>query len=381
MASFRKRGKSWEYRISYKDPFDQEYKIKSKGGFRSKKEAQAAASLVEVEIEEGFEINRQPLSLSSFLRSWLLEYKKGTVRKNTYILHERNVEKHLLPHFKNLSLQDIKPFMYQKFLNQLADQNYSKRTIEIIHGTMFNAMQKAVVLQKLKSNPCIGATIPKQREPQRKELKYLSPENITLFLKTAYEDNYIYYMFFKVLIETGMRKGEAAALQWSDVDLNEGKISITRSLDFQANGEEELFGDTKTFNSSRTIMMGPTLCNELRDHLKWQNKNKLMLNDFYRHDYNLVFCRTNGDFLPKSTLFNAFSRALKKAGLPQLPIHSLRHTHAVMLLESGASMKYIQERLGHGSMAVTADVYSHISDRLNKETIEEFEKYANRFLK
>ncbi|OAH53951.1 integrase [Domibacillus aminovorans] len=65
----------------------------------------------------------------------------------------------------------------------------------------------------------------------------------------------------------------------------------------------------------------------------------------------------------------------------QLPIHSLRHTHAVILLESGAQMKYIQERLGHGSMAITADVYSHISDRLNKETIDEFEKYVSRFLK
>lgn len=158
-----------------------EYKIKFKGGFRFKKEAQAAASLVEVEIEEDFEINRQPLSLSSFLRSWLLDSKKGIVHKNMDILHERNGEKHLLSYFKNMDLQDIKPFMYQKFSNELADKGYSKRTVEIIHGTMFNAIQKAVVLLRIKSNSYSGFTIPKQCEPQKRQLRYLVSDHVPSF--------------------------------------------------------------------------------------------------------------------------------------------------------------------------------------------------------
>ena len=100
-------------------------------------------------------------------------------------------------------------------------------------------------------------------------------------------------------------------------------------------------------------------------HLTFQNQNKVALNDRYHHDINLVFCRNDGNFLPKSTLFNAFGLILKRAGLPKLPIHSLRNTHAVLLLEAGADIKYIQERLGHGSIQITADVYSHISKKID----------------
>lgn len=143
-------------------------------------------------------------------------------------------------------------------------------------------------------------------------------------------------MFFKVLIETGMRKGEAAALQWTDIDFKNGTINISKSLDFQPKNIDELFGGTK-------------------------NKNKKQVNDLYHHDLNLVLCRQDGNFMPKSSLFNAFSRILKPADIKPLPIHSLRHTHAVLMLEAGADMKYLQERLGHGSYQITADVYSHVS--------------------
>jgi len=84
----------------------------------------------------------------------------------------------------------------------------------------------------------------------------------------------------------------------------------------------------------------------------------------YHYDLNLVFCRNDGNYLPKSTLFNAVSRILKRAGLQELPIHSLRHTHAVLALEAGVDMKTLQERLGHGSYQVTADVYSHVSKKM-----------------
>ncbi|OKL37035.1 site-specific integrase [Domibacillus mangrovi] len=381
MAAFRKRGNKWEYRASYKDPFTQEYKVKSKGGFSTKKEAQMAAADAEKQIAEGLETTEGNISLSFYLNNWLVEYKKETVRKNTYDLHERNVRNHILPYFKNISLVDVKPIMYQKFLNHLTNQDYSKRTVEIIHGTMYNAMEKALVLGKLKKNPCRGATISNRNAKEDTGLKYMRSEDVPSFLQTAFKYNYIYYIFFKVLIESGMRKGEAAALQWTDIDLKENRISITKSLDFQADSEEGLFGDTKTYNSKREIVMSQSIMNELRDHKKWQNNNKLTLNDIYKHDLNLVFCRIDGNYLPKSTLFNAFKRILKQAELQQLPIHSLRHTHAVMLLESGSSMKFIQDRLGHGSMAITADVYSHVSDRLSKESIEEYEKYVSLFLK
>lgn len=119
---------------------------------------------------------------------------------------------------------------------------------------------------------------------------------------------------------------------------------------------KKMFGDTKNYNSIRIITISQDLANDFSFHQKYQDENKTALNFHYRVKLNLVFCRNDGNFMPKSSLFNYFSRILKKSGLPSLPIHSLRHTHAVLQLEAGASMKYLQERLGHGSMQITSDV-------------------------
>ncbi|WP_338010540.1 MULTISPECIES: tyrosine-type recombinase/integrase [Bacillales] len=86
-------------------------------------------------------------------------------------------------------------------------------------------------------------------------------------------------------------------------------------------------------------------------------------------------CRKDGNFIPKSSLFNAISRTLKKVNIPSMPIHSLRHTHAVLLMETGADMKYIQERLGHGSIQITSDVYAHISKKIELDNMDKFESY------
>uniref|UniRef100_UPI001FE8640F tyrosine-type recombinase/integrase n=1 Tax=Salipaludibacillus agaradhaerens TaxID=76935 RepID=UPI001FE8640F len=94
----------------------------------------------------------------------------------------------------------------------------------------------------------------------------------------------------------------------------------------------------------------------------------------------MINARKNGSYIPKSTLFNAFSRILKKSDLAPLPIHSLRHTHAVLLLEAGMDLKYIQERLGHGSIQITADVYSHISKKIQKDKMKKFEDYTKNIL-
>lgn len=374
MATYRKRGDKWEYRISYKDTVTEKYKIKSKSGFSTKKEAQIAAQKMENEILEGVE--QSPISLKNFLNTWLYEFKKDTIRKNTFNLHKQNIEKHILPYFKEIKLANVKPILYQKFLNQLIDQGYSKRTVEIVHSTLFNAFEKAVILGKVTKNPCIGAIVKGQEK--KRDLKYIETDRIADFLKEAYKYDYIYWMFFNVLLETGMRKGEAAALQWSDIDLKAGTISITKTLDFQAKSKEELFGDPKTYNSKRVITISKGLINDLTFHKKYQNQNKLALNEIYHHDLNLVLCRNDGNFMPKSSLFNAFSRILKRAGIPPLPIHSLRHTHAVILLEAGADLKYIQERLGHGSIQITSDVYSHISKKIEREKIEKFDDYYSR---
>ncbi|PRS24247.1 tyrosine-type recombinase/integrase [Bacillus safensis] len=381
MASFRKHPNgSWEYRIRYKDPIQKKFKEKSKRGFNTKKEAQIAAAEEEKKIFNGFELENYPYPLKLYLVDWLKDYKEGTVRKNTFELHKRNIHNHIIPYFKDIDIKEIKPMLYQKFINYLCDQKkYSKRTVEIIHGTMRNAMEKAVILGKIEKNPCVGMEI-KTSKKREYNVEFINSDDLSLFLSTAYQYGYIYYIYFKTLLSTGMRKGEAAALQWTDIDLKNKKVSITKTLDFRAKNQNELFGDPKTFTSKRIITIDQQLANELHDLKKRQNDAKLVLNDVYMHDLNLVFSRKDGSPLPKSSLFNAFERILKQAGLPKMPIHALRHTHTVLLLESGASMKYVQERLGHKSIRVTSDIYSHISKKIDLDSMNKYEEYISKIM-
>ncbi|MCT1576183.1 site-specific integrase [Oceanobacillus kimchii] len=234
-------------------------------------------------------------------------------------------------------------------------------------------------LGKISKNPCVGAVIPKRQSRKKKgELKYIESDQIATFLKVARQDNYNHWIFFKTLIFTGMRKGEAAALKWKDVDFDKKTISINKSLDFQPLEEADLFGDTNTYESERNIKISDELIEELKTHKQYINQNRAIFEDGYLKDLNLVFCRQDGSPLPKSTLFNAFNRILKNAEIEKLPIHSTRHTHAVLLLESGASMKFIQKRLGHKIMAVTSDTYSHISDKLENEAMDNFTNYMEK---
>lgn len=112
--------------------------------------------------------------------------------------------------------------------------------------------------------------------------------------------------------------------------------------------------------------MADTTINTLKTHFIIQNQNKLILKDVFRHDLNLILCRKDGEPMPKSSLFDAFERILKRAEIKSLPIHSLRHTYVVLLMEAETDIKYIQKQLGHGSNQITADVYTHVSNKIKK---------------
>lgn len=237
-------------------------------------------------------------------------------------------------------------------------------------------MEHALIQGKLERNPCKGSVI--KGNKKKNSIEFIDSGDIPKFLHAARGYGYVHWIFYKTLIETGMRKGEAAALRWSDINFDEKTIHIDETLDFQPDSEDEMFGDTKTFRSTRTITISSTLVNDLRYHQEWQQQNKANLGEaMYRHDLNLVLCRNDGSPMPKSTLFNSFQRILKRAELhDDLRIHSLRHTYAVLMLEAGADIKFVQEQLGHGSVQITSDVYAHISKKLEKRSMDKYEQYT-----
>lgn len=304
---------------------------------------------------------------------YMRAYVKDKLKPNTYKTYRTVLENHAIPHFGNFELKDVKPMMYQKFIDGKLEIGLSMKTARRIHNVLYQAYKRALINGYITKNPCEHVSI-KRREV--KKLKFIEPKLVAPLIKSLYKRGQIYGLFFKLLFDTGLQKGEAAALQWSDINWKDRTITVKHSLDFQPEDDDPILGDTKTYHSTRTIEIRPSLLSELQIHLKYQNERKLVLEELYSHDLNLVLCRDNGTPLPKSTLFNAFKGCLEEIGHLSLPIiHSTRHTHAVMLLEAGADMKFVQERLGHGSMQITSDVYAHVSKKIAARSIDKFDEY------
>ncbi|MEK4773433.1 Arm DNA-binding domain-containing protein [Bacillus sp. FSL M8-0139] len=167
MASFRKRNNKWEYRIRYKEMG--KYKETSKGGFKTKKEAQLAAAKVEAQLAKGMNVSNKQLTFNDYMYDWLETYKKDIVSPRTYKAYEKNIRLYILPTFGSIKLQDLTRVHYQKFINTLL-QKFSKKTVELIHITMHNALETAITeLEILSRNPTNKVRMKEQQVTNKSE--------------------------------------------------------------------------------------------------------------------------------------------------------------------------------------------------------------------
>ncbi|MFD1357635.1 tyrosine-type recombinase/integrase [Fictibacillus halophilus] len=370
---------NWYYRIRYKDPVSNKWREKKKTGFKTKAEANVAAIKMENKLKSGIDVDHSGKTLlKDHLASWL-KYKKPGIQKNTFEQHEYNINKKIIPYFQNIAIKNITRKRYDDFILSLVNQGYKKRTIEIIHTTMRAAMGQACEYKMIEENPSSRTKIPLRSQSNEEKLEYIEKDDIPDLLNSARKEPPHYYRFFLTLLDCGLRKGEAAALQRKDIDFKNNEITINKSLDFKITNleDERIFGDTKTYESRRKVQMTKRVAQELHEHMKYLNAQRIRFNDEYIHHLDLVFCREDGRPLPKSTLQRVFKRVQEKAGLKPISIHGLRHTHAVMLLESKNDINLVSKRLGHRDITVTSNTYGHISDKLMISSVDQYEKYMD----
>ncbi|TKI98233.1 site-specific integrase, partial [Bacillus wiedmannii] len=296
MATFRKRGKKWEYRIRYVDKTTGKKREISKGGFDSKKEATFHANERERQLFHGMAADSKKALLSEYLIEWLETYKKGKVGQSTYILHKNNINNHIIPYFKNIKLADMNKIEYQKFINHLINKGYSKRTVEIVNSTMSNAIKRAIDLEMVYKDFTNRILIAADRFNQHSiRENYLTKEQVSKLLNTAHKDKMIYYVLFYTLVETGMRKGEATALEWdTNIDLDNKMIHIDRTINYHAytpagqKNSKDLIGKTKTYDSVRSITISDRLVSVLKTFKTYQNECKLKLGIRYDKTFDFV---------------------------------------------------------------------------------------------
>jgi len=381
MASFRKRGKSWEYRVSYIDRRTGKKKETSKGGFSTKKEAQLAAAKAGTDIEYyGFSEDGNE-KISSYFPKWLEIYKKPHVKPITYSVQERNVRLNIIPRWGNYKLKEITRSEYQEWINELR-KHYSEGTVRRIHSIMSSALNDAVnEFNILRENPLKSIKIAKEISTIGK-IRFFAIEQLDKFLQqikvpmknAKYKHSIQYFVLFTLLARTGLRIGEALALTWDDVDLKKRELSVNKTLVYLLNSTPYL-STPKSRRSVRIIKIDEYTVALLKKHKVNRNEVVLMYENYKASDMNGVFFQHDGRWLRTNVVRDYFKKVCERAELPILSPHALRHSHAVHLLEAGATMIYVAKRLGHSSIKTT-EKYLHVTKKIESDSLALYEKYV-----
>lgn len=380
MAFYRKRGTKWEYRISFVDRRTGKQKEKSKGGFSTKKEAQIAAAEEESKINYfGFAENGDE-RVDKYFEDWLEIYKRPNVKPITYTLQERNVRLNILPRWGSYRLKDISRNEYQKWVNELRG-HYREGTVRRIHSIFSSAMNDAVhEFNILRDNPIQKIKIPKDTEKKEK-VSFFTKEQLDLFLEAAkpikgakYQHSIQYLAVFTLMARSGIRIGEALALTWDDLNLDEKTLTVNKTLVYPLNSTPYI-STPKSKKSDRVIKLDEATVKLMKKHRVNQKEVYLRYTNYIPTTENIVFHQQDGRWLRTNVVREYFKEVCKRSSLPILSPHALRHTHAVHLLEAGANLKYVSERLGHASVKITADTYLHVTKKIEDDSLALYERY------
>lgn len=372
-GSIRKRGNTWYYSFDL-GKVDGKRKRKEKGGFKTKTEAQKALREAINNYENcGTIVNDTNITFSDYLDYWFKEYVEINCKFNTKEFYRRTLKNHIKPSLGTYKLKSLSPTVLQEFLNKKYTYGLSKSTLQNFYGILSGSLKMAVYpFNFIKENPMQYVSLPKfnQKKNDTDKLKIISLSDYKKILN-RFPVGSNFYIPLQIAFNTGLRGGEVCALTWDDINFDSKTLSVNHTLVEKGKGQVEL-GTPKTDSSYRTISIGDTLVKILKDHKRNQKENKLKYGEFYTNS-NFICTKENGQLLNTSSL-KYLSRIVNyELGIP-FNFHALRHTHATMLLEGGANIKDIQKRLGHSRLSTTMDTYSHVTEKIQSETVDILEK-------
>lgn len=301
-------------------------------------------------------------TVEQYLNRWLAEAVHHSVRPKTYMNYELCVRR-LLPHLGRVRLRALTPEHVQHALAKLLDSGLAARTVRQVHMVLRSSLKQAALWRLIASNPSDAVKPPRA---DRKEMRTLSEEEVRrLLAATAGTRHHSLWVF---LVTTGVRLGEALALTWADIDFVEGRATIRRSLQRQR-GVAWAFVEPKSSRGRRTVPFPPETLAVLEAHRNDLGRERQRAGEHWQEN-DLVFPSPTGRPRDMAYLSFTFHRGLKRAGLPRLRVHDLRHTAATHLLNKGVHPKVVQDLLGHSTIAITLDTYSHVMPALAKEASE-----------
>ncbi len=322
--------------------------------------AERRLAQVMAELHSGAYRPPKPILFSEFAHKWLKDYAEGATKPSTFVTYKLLIEHRLIPAFGNAPISNLTTEDVHGFLSaSLKERNLAPKTVNNTLILLKTILTHAVRWGYLRESP---AQYVERLRIEPKEMSFLTPQEIRLLLEHAREP---FRTLVITAIFTGMRRGEILGLQWGDIDWNQNRIYVRRSIYWQLRKDKKsgepcwLFVTPKSSRSRRTIVMSPRLRESLEFHKSVTAASHL----------DLVFCTRSGMPLhPHNLVYEQFLPTLRRAGLRRIRFHDLRHTYTALLIAQGENIKFIQSQLGHASATTTLDRYGHLLPDAHRET-------------
>jgi integrase len=352
----RRRDGSWMARYTVQTPTGRKRKV-----IYAKSQAEARRKLTEAlaNRDKGFTYDAEGLTVEGYLARWLEDSVRGSVKATTYQSYASLVRLHICPTLSGTKLATLTPAHVQTLYRTKLDEGLAPKTVKYIHTTLHRALRQAVRWGLVPRNAAAEADPPRVSTP---EMSPLSPIQARTLLQAA-KGNRLETLYV-LAVSTGMRQGELLGLGWEDVDLEAGVVRVRRTLTLAKGGPR--LTEPKTKGSRRSIRLTASAVEALERHRECQEAERAARGDGW-NAWGLVFCTRRGTPIRRDNLHDEhWKPLLRRAGLPDIRFHDLRHTCATLLLTKVVHPKIVSEMLGHSSITITLDTYSHVIPSLGE---------------
>lgn len=351
-----------------KDPETGKYQCHWETVRGTKKDAERRRAELVHQLDTGTFIKPGKTTIAEYLERWLSDYAQPNLSPRGFERYADIVRKRLVPDIDDLLLTQLKPEHIQRHYSTMRDQGLTAGTIRYHHCVLHKSLQTAMKWGLLNRNPADAVDAPKKAHS---DMRTWDDFEVRQFLEAA--KGSVYYALVHTALFTGMRRSELLALQWRDVGLQQ--VHIHRGLHHLKDGSY-VFTQPKSEKSRRTIAFSPSSILVLSEHRERQEAIRAMLGETLGKD-DLVFGTPTGEPLRPNTVTRAWTMLAAKAGVKVIRLHDARHTHASLMLKQGVHPKIVQERLGHSTISMTLDTYSHVAPGLQQATAESFDTLVN----
>lgn len=313
--------------------------------------------------QSGTKIETKKISLQEYLYNWLRTFKRGTIKDSSYDTLEKTIRNQIVPHIGLIHLQQVTSADIQSLLNDLKEKGYSYSTVKKAHDCLNDMFEHATIADDVTKNPMLLVNMLAASEFEKKEIRYFTEEECALLIEESsrqYSTGKLVYQYadaYVLMLNTGIRLGEAIGLKKTDWDKKEKTLHIQRNIqsiskrDANGNrikGKQLVTNTTKTYSGDRILPLNKA-ATEALERLCEQHPNS-------EH----IVCSSKGEIIPPERLERTFYRILKNVGISQAGTHSLRHTFASVLFAKGTDVKTVSELLGHASIQITLNTYVHL---------------------